>query len=426
MYKILAIFTIIIFISACGGLKTKSQDNSSKDIIEDKSEVDSTLEESKKSSSASPNSSDAKDSDVTEENPLKEDTSSKDTGNNTTTEGDEVDWSPVICKESVNIQYSESGLPLLENNKGAAIALFLDFDGGTYRSSSGKETYYTGYNRNGSKETFDKEEQEDIITSWKYVSQYYSMFDVNVTTSDKVKKQSKAWAHILISEEVSGGRASTSSKAIGTYPYARAYVGSSTVRGSDKSRRIAHELGHNFTLHHSGVWEDGKFYKWEDWSGWDKEYGPIMGGGGKGKRNGWSLERHPGNQETLQDTMKIIKEKIIDLVGESTTGWSKDDFEDDSPAAMCKGDNNTVYRKGILNRPDDIDIFMLKWNGGKLNIESIYPGVSAALLKIEVLKNSKKVSVSSNLEPGIYELHVKSKGGYGEIGDYEIVASEIK
>lgn len=334
---------------------------------------------------------------------------------------------PIDCPDdSPNIDYAGSGLPELQSNPGAPLALFLDFDGGTYHSHSSDDyTQYSGYNRNGSSDDFDAEEQADIIASWTHVSHYFAMFDVNVTTIDEVREESVGWGWILITEEESGGRGSLGDSAIGTEPHARSYAGSSTARieDGDKSRRLAHELGHNFQLEHSGVWEGNDFYKWEDWDDWDEVYGPIMGGGGYGERNGWSYGNHEGDRDTMQDTMEIIRQRVIDVAG-SETGWRIDDFSDSDPTAMCDGDDH-AYRRGILGSPDDEDLFKFYWAGGDLRVKATAPDVSAALLEVDVLQDGDVVgSLGKNegLPAGDYQFLVRSTGEYAAIGSYEITA----
>ncbi|NRB38106.1 MAG: hypothetical protein HRU20_06510 [Pseudomonadales bacterium] len=328
------------------------------------------------------------------------------------------------CESAAAIEYSSAGLPLLESKPGAPFTLFLDYDGGIYHSSSSGDSTLLGYNRNGSYSTFDAEEQRDIIASWQHVSHYYAMFDVNVTTIDAVRASSEAWGWILISEEKSGGRASTSSSAMGRQPYARAYAGSSTVRieNQDKSRRLAHELGHNFTLHHSGAWDEGEFYKWEDWSGWDFKYGAIMGGGGEGDRNGWSFDLQEYDDKNKQDTMAIIRERITNLTS-SNSGWSVDDHNDNVRSKLCDDNDGSASIEAVLNKPDDLDQFEFQWGGGEISLSAEAVDVSAALVDIKIIRDNNIITNNTGrhyLDAGTYTIQVVSRGGYGEIGSYKI------
>lgn len=330
------------------------------------------------------------------------------------------------CDEPKPIKTTASGLPLLETNPGAPVALYLDFDGGSYGG-----TQYVGYNSSGSQTTFEAGEGDEIRRAVAFVDRYYAMFDINVTTDDDVRRASKAWGWIVISEDYSGGRGSTSRSSIGTPAEPKAICGADSVRDSDRSRRIAHELGHNFGLFHSGVWERGVFHKWEDWHGWDRVYGPIMGGGGEGDRNGWSNGFYDGDNEAdTQDDMEIIRARVEELGGRNS-GWRVDDFPEGAPAALCQGSAGSLFRKGILGSPTDEDSFEFAWGGGSLTLEAIIPEVSAALLDVDILLDGTSVlrtstptkdatRATSVLATGNYQLRVKSRGGYGEIGAYEV------
>jgi hypothetical protein len=245
------------------------------------------------------------------------------------------------------------------------------------------------------------------------------MFDVNVTTDQTAAEESNVWGWILISNDASGGRGNMGSTAISALDEAYSYVGSSTVTSTDKCRRVAHELGHNFQLEHSGVWDSSTFYKWEDWSEWDYVYGPIMGGGGYGDRNGWSYGYHSDDEVSVQDTMALISQRIISE-DSSSEGWSEDDFDGLTPYPLC--DDTPLYRNAVLNHPDDVDLFAFEWAGGDLTVTGSIPGVSAAVLDIEVLDSSGAVvggeGTTAGLAADTYTVSVKSEGGYAEIGAY--------
>ncbi len=339
-------------------------------------------------------------------------------------------------KETLPWPVNDVGLPLYESNPGAPITLFIDYDGGTYLNSSRNEIAMGGYNRtNSDPNTFDAQEQADILASLDYLHHYFAMFDINVTTIESVRDNSKAWSWIIITEDKSGG--SGVYNTIARWDYARAWVGSSTVRieNSDKSRRVAHEMAHNFNLRHSGVWvtessecrkDDPKlFCKWEDYHDWDRKYGPIMGGGGKGKRNGWSNDPNDKGL-TVDDRMATIRSKITKF-DSSTDGWRHDDFDNDKTYALNMDENGGAFVDGILGSPDDIDTFKFTWGGGDLIVEGKAVSVSAALLNISIFNSEKEKIWQSNeitndvyLSGGIYTIQVKSQGGYGEIGSYRL------
>ncbi len=326
---------------------------------------------------------------------------------------------PIECPARPAPTLDATGLPLLESNPGAPVALYLDFNGGTYGSSSGPRNY-SGYNRPGSSSaTFDATEQADIVRSWEHVTRYYAMFDVNVTTSDDVRRASNAWGWILVTEDASGGSASLDG--IGRNANAKAYCGAASVRDADRSRRIAHELGHNFTLEHSGVWEGSTFYKWEDWPAWDRVYGPIMGGGGEGRRNGWARGRHEGDPNTEQDEIRIIRDRIV-AAGGRGDGWHADDFATATPARLCASATGPT-RSGVIERFGDEDSFWLDWSGGTVTIATSAPEVSSAIVEGDVMQGANRLGGFDqplSLPRGVYVLRVRSRGDYTELGAYSL------
>lgn len=329
------------------------------------------------------------------------------------------DVSPVACPARAAPMLDATGLPLLESNPGAPIALYLDFNGGTYGSSSGPRDY-GGYNRAGSNAaTFDATEQADIVRSWEHVTRYYAMFDVNVTTSDEVRRASTGWGWILVTEDASGGSASLDG--IGRNANAKAYCGASSVRDMDRSRRVAHELGHNFGLEHSGVWDRGTFYKWEDWPSWDRVYGPIMGGGGLGMRNGWARGNNEADPNSIQDEIQVIRDRII-AVGGRGDGWHADDFATEMPARLCM-DATGPMRTGVIERFGDEDSFWLDWAGGMVTIATSAAEVSSARVEGEVMQGSQRLGALDeriDLPRGVYVIRVRSRGDYTELGAYSV------
>jgi hypothetical protein len=334
--------------------------------------------------------------------------------------GDSAGLPPVACDDPFEdpTQYG-SALPLLTSNPGAGLVLFVDFDGGTYSGTS-YPGYYTG----------TEEQAQNIALSFNYLKQYYAMFDLSVTTdASQIGAGSGAenWGWIVVTPDYSGGVGKYGS--IGQLTEPRSVCSDTTMTNSDRSRRIVHELGHNMDLYHDGLFENGTFCKFEDCATWDGKYGSIMGGGGEGERNGWGLALfdpdHGGTDDAsnMQDEMakvrKVVREKGLSTAND---GWSTDDHPDAAPSPLCLGDGGALYRIGVLNSPDDVDSFALDWPGGPLSVTWSAPGVSAALVDLDIYQGGQKVGDESvaNASAATYEIRVKSNGDYGAVGYYRI------
>jgi hypothetical protein len=365
------------------------------------------------------------------------------TGGTGGTGGGEQGPQPLSCSEPFEdpADYT-SGLPLLQSNPNAGLVLYVDYDGGNYGGSEPLTGYYTG----------TASQRQNIVKSFNYLVQYFAMFDLSITTDvSKIGAGSDAlnWGWAVVTPDISGG--SGKYNGIGKPTYGMAKCGSATMTNNDRSRRIAHELGHNMNLYHDGLFEVPStqdlstgadtagdtctasdalcFFKFEDSKGWDGQYGSIMGGGGEGVRNGWGLAlfdpEHGGtnSQSNLQDSMAKIR-KVVRELGASTAndGWALDDHPDAVAAPLCIDANDALYRVGVLGSPTDVDVFSLNWSGGTLNVTWSAPGVSAALVDLDIYKDGQKVGDSSvaNASSGTYQIRVKSTGAYGAIGYYRI------
>ncbi|MBK7156609.1 MAG: hypothetical protein IPH72_33400 [Sandaracinaceae bacterium] len=329
---------------------------------------------------------------------------------------------PVACAPAPEVQYAASGLPLIETHPGAPVVLYIAYGGGLYEGSS-SDTQYGGYNRSGSIDTYDAAEQQDIELSMMHLGHYFAMFDVNVTSDAAVRDAAEAWGWILITEDGSGGSGVQSAAAIGTPANARSWSSGSTVRSEngDRSRRIAHELGHNFRLEHSGVWEGGVFYKWEDWPEWDRVYGPIMGGGGEGMRNGWANGHHEGDPDTLQDELLLIAGHIADI-SSSADGFRPDDVPAGSVGVLCERNDGALTVQAILERQDDEDTFTFDWAGGNVTITVGPVDVSAALPVSHLVDEDGELhALVGALPAGRYALRVRAPAEYAAIGSYAVV-----
>lgn len=194
------------------------------------------------------------------------------------------------------------GLPLWESRPGARVALFLDFDGGLY---DGDERYSPA-SLDGDEDNFNTREQIAIIRAAMEVANTYSQFDVNVTTSDSARRKARQWAWILITND-SGSSGKAKVGAIGRPSHPLAIAGTDAVFSPPSAQRgylLTHELGHNFGLNHSGLYDGNNFEEWSDLK--SSRTGAWMGGRSSHFRDYSWMRLQTKYSKRWQDPVSII------------------------------------------------------------------------------------------------------------------------
>lgn len=174
-----------------------------------------------------------------------------------------------------NATISSSGLPLWQSRPGANIALYLDFDGGTYDG-----TRYGAASLDSDKARFSSAERSAIIRAALEVTKSYSGYNVNVTTDRSKMTASYRWAWMLITnDEGTSGEAFIDVMDERPTSEALGFSGAEAVFNPPSAQRgylLTHELGHNFGLQHSGRYVNGRFFEWEELK--ESRTGEWMGG----------------------------------------------------------------------------------------------------------------------------------------------------
>lgn len=355
----------------------------------------------------------------------------------------------VTAQDDDSLTYTDAGIPILQTNPGAPVAIYLDFDGGVY-SYDGE--VLSGYNRNsdegsdGNPLTFDAAEQKDIINAVNNVDEYFSMFDVNVTTDISVRQNSTAAAWIIITQDYAGGKGYVGGSGISVNPeYARGYSAGdrSRIEASNKNRTVASELGHNFGLKHQGVCTNGTFQKLVDSPSFDGQRGAVMGSGG-GLVNGWRYGDHDGSNTCvdLQDDLQVIQKRILAVAGSEYTGdgYRVDDHlqaHDETATPIQINSDMNWTASGIIERSADKDSFRVEWSGGDMHIVATPKGVSAVDVIVRLFDSESNLVAEVNtdninmeylpvmdLAAGNYYIDVMSHGGYGELGAYNLLIQD--
>lgn len=211
--------------------------------------------------------------------------------------------------------------PVRHSRPGATKILFLDFGGGDIAGTAWNEAtedrpavaLYRAlpYNVEGEPTTFSDQEQKNIVEIWERISEYYSAFDVDVTT-EKPAVFTRTTGRALITRStdatgqnmpaVGGPDGSADGvaylQAFGWLDYettlspAFIYYDRLNSNNADIAYATAHELGHNLGLSHDGPGygtDDDDFGYYSGHGSGAISWAPIMG-------NGYNFNRRSVNQ----------------------------------------------------------------------------------------------------------------------------------
>lgn len=203
-----------------------------------------------------------------------------------------------------NATIASNGLPKWQSRPGATIALYLDFDGGTYDGTS-----YSAASLDSDKARFSTSERRAIIRAALEVQKSYAGYNVNVTTDRDKMDDAYRWGWILITNSWgSSGEAWIDVMDWKPTGEAMGIAGTSGVLGAssiDRGYLLTHELGHMFGLNHTGRWVGGTFYEFEELQ--ESRTGDWMGGRDGYFTDGYRWRALQTEASTsIQDPAKII------------------------------------------------------------------------------------------------------------------------
>jgi hypothetical protein len=206
----------------------------------------------------------------------------------------------------------------LHSNPGSKLTVFLDFDGHTttgtaWNSYWGNNSFYSSAFSTDSSEAFVSTELLRIQQIWARVAEYFSPFNVNVTTQDPGVD---ALRYIGTSDQAYGIRVvltDEGGKNFGGIAYKNSFMWSVDTpvfvyanRLADNVKSIAdaaaHEIGHAMGLNHDG--RGGSEYYYGHGSG-ATDWAPIMGVGYNANIVQWSKGDYSSATNT-EDDLNII------------------------------------------------------------------------------------------------------------------------
>ncbi|NLE38135.1 MAG: hypothetical protein GX621_08950, partial [Pirellulaceae bacterium] len=334
-----------------------------------------------------------------------------------------------------------NGMPILDSLPGAPASIFLDFDGHAPND-------WLPFTQDADGSTFNPTEQTTIVETWRQVSSWYAMFDVNVTTIQPEVRPGypnyvpTSWHVITPSYYNHGGLAWS------IFPHTEP---GSMVDGTwapfNYQVAIAHEVGHTFG--------NGHVSKFDEWGNNIEVYarfddplgGTIMGGTGQ-VVNEWYLWHaapwhNPGGPSYLQDDLAYISGLIV---SNAPPGYTGDGYRTDdhggtiATATPMDVEDATLWMTGVLERLGDADAFSFtiadagryavaatRENPGSVDLRiSLYDSSGTLLAAKDGDPRNQPTSMvndefaSLDLTTGTYYVVVESHGNYADLGSYNL------
>ncbi len=328
-----------------------------------------------------------------------------------------------------------TAIPALNSLPGAAVSLYLDFDG-HLESQWGSFSNVTTpvYDQDGDTTTFSDGELASIQRIWEHVAEDYIPFDVNVTTVDPGDFGNGEALRVSI-----GGNGSWTGGTYGGVAYVDSFTNSiaNTVyvfsdnlgNGNAKytAQASSHEAGHGFGLRHQSSYDaDGNKIA-DYYQGPGDGRAPIMGNSYYATRGLWWYGTST-SAGTYQDDMAVL--------ARSTNGFGyRADDHGDSPVGATPLDvaGSQVHSTGIITTTADADYFSFQTDTGQITVSVDVPAavnnLDASLALYDAAGNliasaapssSFGASITTSVSTGWYHVAVTSNGGYGDVGQYTV------
>jgi regulation of enolase protein 1 (concanavalin A-like superfamily) len=317
----------------------------------------------------------------------------------------------------------DNGLPILHSLPNSPVAIYLDYNGGTYGGS-----HYDTYDEDGDPTTFNAAEQAHITEGWRQTASYFSMFDIDVTT----ERPHVPFAWEIISRSINNGYSY-----VGVFPNSspESFVQDYFTR--TRQSGMAHELGHNFGLWHQSDYDALGNKVNEYSSGYDSLHGPIMGLDYARLVHKWFLGHGSDNISHLQDDIATIAAQVRRFEPPGRDGFHPDlygsTFDTATPLTF---QGNVQAVSSIIARMTHTDAFSFVSAGGRYNIAAEPRLPSGLALKLDIYNSDQQLIAAGDgptngqqlvmdLPGGLYYAFVSSHADYGDLGEYNLNVSTL-
>jgi Ca2+-binding RTX toxin-like protein len=346
-------------------------------------------------------------------------------------------------------------IPALNSNPGAPASLYLDFDGHFQDAFFGCEDIFgietcgdtwgwdhnnittPAFDQDGDPTTFSNGELTAIRQIWERVEEDFAPFNVNVTTVDPGDFSNRKGLRAAIGGTYADwlGEAAGGVSYIGSfsdsapnivYAFANAPSGDN-YRVKDIADAVSHEAGHAFGLDHQRTFSSAGFVTQEyNDNGGSTLKAPIMGMSYNAARSTWwyGPAWYIGYGLIYQDDMATI------AGSDNGFGYRPDDYADDRSWATWL--HLAEPRTGIISTTADVDYFAFRLGGrGQItasvsapdfgNLDGVFELRDGAGNLVDAGSTASiGASITKTLDPGEYRLAVRSRGEFGDVGQYTV------
>jgi hypothetical protein len=333
---------------------------------------------------------------------------------------------------------SNAPLPILNSDPGAAASLYLNFSGmyePTWGAYSNVNT--PQFHLDGAGPGFTPTEVGVINEVWARVSEIYSPFNINVTTSAPpdlshgrtqivaIGGSYNDWFHVA-----AGGISYVGSFSNPSLPnVSHVFVDGTAGVAQYIAIAAAHEAGHGFGLNHQSTF-DAAGNVVQEYNPGNSATAPILGLAYSAARALWWVgPSDTGHGAAIQDDEAVIAGPANGF------GYRPDYFGQSEPTATAlpftNGHSGAV---GVIDTPGSADYFTFTTTGGAASFTVSGAAIgatlharlelwsAAGLVAVGASPSALGASISTTLAAGKYYVVVRSYGGVGDVGQYALSA----